>query len=81
MAHEADRGFIHHLVQYHQVVVLQLTISPMEMVVEELEQLVVLLCQVGEIDEESATHVSFHRLYGLGPCRSVVFHKEIAILQ
>ena len=53
----------------------------MEVVVKEFAELVVLLGQVGEVDEEPAAHVSLHRLDLLRPGGPVVLHQEIAIFQ
>ena len=53
----------------------------LEVVVKELTQLVVLLCQIRKVDEEPAAHVALHRLDLLRPGGPVVLHQEIAIFQ
>jgi len=81
VAHQAHCALVNHLVQNHQVVVFQLAVRPVEVVIQELEQLVMLLSQVGEVDEKSAAHVALHGLDRLRPGGSVVLHQKVAVLQ
>jgi len=81
MSHQAHRGLVHNLVKDHKVVVLQLRVGTLEVVVQELEKLVMLLSQVGEVDEEATAHVPLHGLHGLWPRRPVVLHQQVAVFQ
>ena len=60
MPHEADRGLVHHLVEDHQVLVLELVLclAGLEVVVKVVLKLGLLLPDVREIDEEPG-----HRRY------------------
>jgi len=81
MSHETHCGLVHYLIQDHQVVILQLTVGTMKVVVQKFEQLVMLLCQVWEVDEESAAHITFHRLHSFRPGWPVVLHQEVTIFE
>lgn len=81
MPHEAHRGLVHHLVQDHQVVVLQLLVRALEVIVEELDKFAVLLREVGEVDEEPTAHVPLHRLHLLRPGRAVALDQKVAVLE
>lgn len=81
MSHQAHRGLVHHLVKDHKVVILQLRVGTLEVVIQELEKLVMLLSQVGEVDEEATAHVPLHCLYCFWPCWPVVLHQEVAVFK
>ncbi len=56
-------------------------VSTLEVVVKEFAELVVLLGQVGDVDEEPAAHVALHRLDLVRPGWPVVLHQKITIYQ
>ena len=53
----------------------------LEVVVKKFAELVVLLGQVGEVDEEPAAHVALHGLHLVWPGWPVVLHQKVAIFQ
>lgn len=51
------------------------------MILQELDKFVVLLGEVWEVYEKSATHVSLHGLDLFRQGRAVVLHKKVAVFE
>lgn len=81
MAHETDCGLVHHVVQDHQVVVLEPVLGAVKVVVKVVLQFSLLGVDVGEVDEEPGAHVALHVLDLLMPGGLVAIAQEVAVLQ
>ena len=79
MAHKANGARVNNFVQDHEVLVLIHVLR--EMRAQIAVQFLMLLQQIGEVDEESRTHISLHHLNFLLASRAVVPRQQIAVLQ
>ena len=81
MAHQADGGLVHHLVQDHEVLVLEAVFGTLEVVVQVVLQLGSLLIDVREVDEEPRAHVPLRRLHLVRAGRPVALAEQVAVLE
>ena len=81
VAHQADGGLVHHVVQDHEVLVLEAVVGALEVVVQVVLQLGLLRPHVREVNEEPGAHVPLHVLDLLRPGRAVPAAEQVAVLE
>lgn len=80
--HQAHGGLLHHVVQQHQVLILEgLLLGADKVIPQVVLEFCALLADVREIDEESRAHVPLQRLYVLGLRGFVHLDQKVAILE